>query len=246
MVQFLVRLRAELDGFYPGLSNAAVGAVAVLFVWLLKKFSPATFAKLPPALQAAPAMLLTAIVTGLSATYPTIASVVSNALGGALVGGTFAVGAHRVLKESPLPYGNPKPDPLVPPIHITIIVAVLVVGFGLGSATMLQSCTPAWRQALAVPVVSQADAIAMTLERAVDWAADHGVDAEAIQDARHVIATKDLGTAVELAKKLLEASAKAGEQVPPELVALVDVAEGALAAESVEKGMRALAPKADP
>ena len=251
MVQLLVYAREQLDAAFPGLSSAAVGALAVLAIWLLKRFAPAVFAKLPPALQAMPAMVFSAVVSSLAAAEPTLASILQNALGGAFVAGTFAVGAHHVLKESPLPYGDPpKPSTPAPPVHITIvIVALLVVQMTVVSATigfMLFSCTPQQRQALALPVVTQADAIAMTISKAVDWAADHGVNPETIQDARHVIETRDLPTAVELAKRLLQASADAGEQVPPELVALIQTAEGALAAQGIQDGMRALKPEATP
>jgi hypothetical protein len=120
----LINLRTYLDGIYPGLWNASVAALVVLVVWLMKKFFPNTFAKLPPSLQALPAMFVAALVNGIAALEPTIISVI----GGGLLGGVTAVGVHRMLKESPLPYGkNDKPNPVISAAKKAIIMIVACV-----------------------------------------------------------------------------------------------------------------------
>jgi hypothetical protein len=101
-------------------------------------------------------------------------------------------------------------------------------------------CTPAERAALGVPVLSQIDAIGSTLAQAVGWCSEHGASPESVLQARQAIADKDPGSAVDVVRKMLEASAKAGEPIPPDVVALVQTVEGALAAQSIQNGMRAL------
>lgn len=117
-----------------------------------------------------------------------------------------------------------------------VVFTALFVAAGCGS----QGCTPAERRALGVPVLSQIDAIGSTLAQAVGWCEDHGATPETVLTARKAIADKDPGAAVDVVRAMLEASAKAGEPIPPEVVALVQTAEGAIAAESIQNGMRAL------
>ena len=104
----------------------------------------------------------------------------------------------------------------------------------------LYGCTPAERAKLAVPVLSQIDAIGATIAQAVGWCEDHGADEKSVLKALQAISDKDPVSAVEVVRGMLEASAKAGEPVPPEIVALVQTAEMAAAAEAVQDAMRAL------
>lgn len=151
----LTHLHVYLDGIYPGLWNASVAALAVFVLWILKKFFPDFFAKLPPAVQALPAMFIAAIVNGVAALEPTIVSFLVSALGGGLLGGVTAVGVHRMLKESPLPYGkDDKPNPaisaarkallmLVAGVSVTVFVACAAVQSGTQAAcTFLDSGNP--------------------------------------------------------------------------------------------------------
>lgn len=101
-------------------------------------------------------------------------------------------------------------------------------------------CTPAQRAKLTVPTLSQIDAIGSTIAQAVEWARDHGVDDELALQALQAISDKDPRQALDITRKMLEALAAKGEPVPPGIVALVQTAEGALAAESIQNGMRAL------
>lgn len=131
----LTNLREILDHVYPGLWNAAVAALAVLVLWLVKKFAPNTFAKLPPSVQALPAMAIAAIVSGLAANLPTIVSFLTTAFAGGLIGGVTAVGTHRVLKELPIPYGN---DPGI--AARKLIMSGLVLPIALLAAALVGAC----------------------------------------------------------------------------------------------------------
>lgn len=131
----LIRLHAYLDGLYPGLWNASVAAVAVLVLWLLKKFFPNVFAKLPPTVQALPAMFVAAILNGIATLEPTIVSFLINSLGGGLLGGVTAVGVHRVLKESPLPYEKKKSTPLN-----AVAKRISMMMIGAACASLLIAC----------------------------------------------------------------------------------------------------------
>lgn len=101
-------------------------------------------------------------------------------------------------------------------------------------------CTPAQREKLAVPTLSQIDAIGSTIAQATEWARDHGADEKLALQALQAISDKDPKQAVDILRKMLEALAAKGEPVPPQVVALVQTAEGALAAQAVQDGMRSL------
>lgn len=151
---FLAQWRDALNAIYPGLWNAALGLAVVLALWATKKLKPDLFARLPPAVQALPAMILSAVATALSATSPTLGGFLSQLLAGSLVGGTMAVGVHRVLKESPLPYGGtggakadslkpPKPpiEPPTPPTGTLALAGLLLVFFdSFGSVLLAVAC----------------------------------------------------------------------------------------------------------
>jgi hypothetical protein len=122
-------------------------------------------------------------------------------------------------------------------------IANLIIGVVCTiAAIVLQctSCTPAQREKLVVPTLTQVDAIGWTLMQALAWCEAHGVDAKSIAAAKEAIERKDLGQGIELIRKALEKTAESGEPVPPEVVALVQTAEGAIAAEAVQDGMRAI------
>jgi hypothetical protein len=116
----------------------------------------------------------------------------------------------------------------------------IVLAALMGSCSGSTACTPAERAALGVPVLSQVDAIGSTLANAVGWCDSHGASPENVLRARQAIADKDPGSAVDVVRGMLEASAKAGEPVPPEVVALVQTVEGALAAQAIQDGMTAI------
>ncbi len=117
MIAPLQQLHALLDSITPGLFNAALAVLLWGALWLVRKFKPLLFVKLPPSLQAWPALASGALLSALSAsTDGDLKGAAVNALGQALAGlvsGVMAVGLHRTLKESALSYGSkdipPKP-----------------------------------------------------------------------------------------------------------------------------------------
>jgi hypothetical protein len=97
-------LKSQLDAIDPRLFYLCVTLVAFGLVYAWKKLYPKSFAELPEALQAMPAILLGALLSAQGN-----ASDVGKAMLGALFGalsGLAAVGTHVALKKSSLPYGN--------------------------------------------------------------------------------------------------------------------------------------------
>lgn len=116
----------------------------------------------------------------------------------------------------------------------------------LGAACGLSyACNPAQRAALGVPALSQVDAVGVALSHAVGWCEAHGADEEAVTLARIAIAKHDTGAAISVVRKLLIASAAAGEPIPPEVVALVELAQGAMYSQAIQDGMRAVSRASD-
>lgn len=106
--------------------------------------------------------------------------------------------------------------------------------------TSCASCTEVDRQKLIVPVLTKIDAIAWTLKQAVTWCEAHGIDKESVAKAKDAIERKDLGEAIDLIRVALHKTADSGTPVPPEIVALVDTAEEAIAANVVQDFARAV------
>lgn len=126
------------------------------------------------------------------------------------------------------------------PALALLLAASLAAAGGLAYA-----CTPTQRAALGVPALSQVDAIGVALSHAVGWCEAHGADEEAIALARIAIAKHDTGAAISVVRKLLIASAAAGEPIPPEVVALVELAQGAMYSQAIQDGMRAVSRASD-
>jgi hypothetical protein len=106
-------LRASLDALYPGLFNALVGLSMVGLIWVWRKVSPSTFEKLPPKMQALPAV----VGAGLMSSFAAQQDLLMNAAVGGVLGGIFGVGSHRALKESKLSYGNRPAIPAAPSVE---------------------------------------------------------------------------------------------------------------------------------
>lgn len=125
-------------------------------------------------------------------------------------------------------------------------LVLLFVASVVTALVSLTGCTPAeFQEAKAVvvaevPVLAQVDAIGRVIAQAVGWCEVHGATPDTVVEAKKAIADKDLPTAVDVVRKMLIASAKAGVPVPADVVALVETAEGAMAAEGIQDGMRAL------
>lgn len=103
-----------------------------------------------------------------------------------------------------------------------------------GGAT---ACTPAQRAGL--PVLSQLDAVGMGLSQVLGYCEDHKADAAQIAAAYDALERKKHQEAVSIAAVLLRTIGER-EQVDREVVALLKLAEGALAAQAIQDGMRAL------
>lgn len=110
MFPALLHLRTTLDAYRPGLFNALLSALLLGAVWAWRRFSPATFEKLPPAVQSFPALAGGAVLGALSASTggPVVDAVISALVqsAGGLISGLAAIGTHHALKASPLPYGG--------------------------------------------------------------------------------------------------------------------------------------------
>lgn len=100
------QLKLFLDSLDPRLFHAVLALVigAAYYAW--RRFSPATFERLPKALQPLPALLLagTANVMATSNTGQLIE--LATQLGLGVLDGVLAVGGHHVLKALPGPYGS--------------------------------------------------------------------------------------------------------------------------------------------
>lgn len=131
----LTAWRTWLDNIYPGLWNLALSLVVVALLWGLKKWQPDFFAKLPPSVQALPAMFLAGVASAFAAFEPTLISFLTSLIGGAITGGVAAVGAHHVLKESKLPYGNEPQKPLS-------ARRVTISGIALVLLLVVSACNP--------------------------------------------------------------------------------------------------------
>jgi hypothetical protein len=124
---------------------------------------------------------------------------------------------------------------------LAVLFAAACITLGLATTR----CTPAARQALGIPALSQIDSIGMTVAHVAGWCESHGATPANLDAARQAIQDRDAYRAIELLRTELGTLAKAGESVPPELVALLNTAEGALAAQAIGNGMRALSVDTD-
>lgn len=110
---------------------------------------------------------------------------------------------------------------------------------GLLLLPIASACTPAAR-AKVLPVLSAVDAVGVTVANALGWCQDHGVDETTLSRARRAAEHRDYGEAVAIARHLLDVSAKAGVDVPTELVASLTLAQQILDVQGLQAGMRAL------
>lgn len=231
MIPPLQHLRAWLDAFQPGTFNASLAALLWGALWLVRKKWPLFFAKLPSQLQAWPALAMGAVVAALSAsTDGNIGQAVLNALGMAFTGllsGAMSVGVHRVLKESPLPYGTNDIPPKPPTTPLVAILCLVFIG-----------CTPAARAG--IPVLSTVDAIGMGVAQVAGWCEDRGVEPETVASAKRLADSKDYQGALALLADVVSKARAAGDPVPADVEVTLRLAEGAAAAYAVEQGMRAI------
>lgn len=113
--------------------------------------------------------------------------------------------------------------------------AVLLLLLGsVGIAVQVPACTPAARAALGIPVVSQIDSVGMAVAHVMQWCQANGVDSSLVDEAQKAIDDRDVYAADQVVRKMLAALAAAGHPVPPEMVAVLQTAEQAAAAQGVE------------
>jgi hypothetical protein len=94
-----------------------------------------------------------------------------------------------------------------------------------------------------VPVLSTADAIGRGAAQVFGWCDERGISPEKVDAGRKAIADRDYAAAVALASELVAASRKAGDPIPEDVEVVLRLAEGAMAAQAVADGMRALSGK---
>jgi hypothetical protein len=113
---------------------------------------------------------------------------------------------------------------------------LLALGAGLGLA-FISGCSSAALQAAeakALPTLTQGQAVAALVLRAVDVAQSHGVTPESIASTRAALDKGDVGEALVLARGALQSAADLGADVPPELLAGLELAIRIREAQGVE------------
>lgn len=107
--------RLYLDTLHPLAWHALVAAVAWLACYLVRRRWPQVWeTKVPKKWQAVPAMLVSAVCSGVlavstadattAAMVEIVAAVMRDTIAGGALHGMLAVGAHHALKELPGPY----------------------------------------------------------------------------------------------------------------------------------------------
>ena len=114
---------------------------------------------------------------------------------------------------------------------VTQKVILLGVVLALGACSTLRS---------GVPVLSTIDAVGRGVSQVLGWCEERGIDPVAVAAAKQAVVDRDYGTALELAKALVQKSRSAGDPIPEETEVVLRLTEGALAAQAVQEGMRAL------
>lgn len=115
---------------------------------------------------------------------------------------------------------------------LTALLVVLI-------ALILPACSPASTPA-GVPTLTQLDAIARGASSVLEWTRARGIQPETVLSAQKAVAEKDYGYALDLLGRVVAASRKAGDPVPESVEVTLRLAEGAMAAQGIEQGMRAL------
>jgi hypothetical protein len=103
--------------------------------------------------------------------------------------------------------------------------------------SLTAACTPAQRAG--IPVVSQIDAVGMALSDVLGWCDSHGADKGGLAEALRALQREDYSTAAAQTAVLMRDVGER-EHVPRDVVAMLRLVEGALAAQAIQDGMRAL------
>jgi hypothetical protein len=143
----------------------------------------------------------------------------------------------------PAPYGDIVAAALAGAAYLTThedLLRGIGKALGLGALVLLVGCAGLPPLPTTVPSLEALDAIGLTVQQAARWAQDHGASATNLEAVRAAFERRDPAAAVTVLRETFATIARNGYSVPPEMVALLDTAEGALAAQAVEAGMRAL------
>lgn len=105
-------------------------------------------------------------------------------------------------------------------------------------ALMLVGCTPAARKG--IPVLSTVDAVGMGIADVMGWCEDAGANATTLARAQRAYADKDYRQAVALLTDVATSLRKQGADLPDSAFAVLKMAEGALAADAIQNGLRAI------
>jgi hypothetical protein len=108
----------------------------------------------------------------------------------------------------------------------------------------LTGCTP--KQRAGIPVLSTVDAVGMGLADVMGWCEDAGANATTLARAQQAYSDKDYRQAVALLTDVATSLRKNGADLPDSAFAVLKMAEGALAADAIEQGMRAISVPAHP
>jgi hypothetical protein len=128
MLPFLSAVKAECDAVDPRLWYALLALLVGGIVAAWRKWRPGSFERLPPRVQALPAILLAAVTAGGAAADLKKAAV--DAVLGAMFGGLGAIGGHHALKAAGLVGGSgpaSKRPPAVPPVLGGLLLLVLAL-----------------------------------------------------------------------------------------------------------------------
>lgn len=98
-------------------------------------------------------------------------------------------------------------------------------------------------QAKALPILTQAQAIALQVQDVLAYADEHGVDADSIKSAAKLLADGRPGEAVDILYKGLEFAASKGADIDPTKLAAVKLIRDLMAVQSLQDGLRAVRPE---
>ena len=94
-------LRTYLEAIHPLLPYLLFAGLSGLVVWAWRTYAPRSFEVVPKSLQALPALLISGLMAGFTASE--LDSLIAETLVGVL-SGLLAVGGHEALRRAPGPY----------------------------------------------------------------------------------------------------------------------------------------------
>lgn len=231
MVPFFVSARLALEGIHPAAPWALLTLAIFGAVYASRKFLPGVWAWLdtvsPDGMAAHVVQGLPSLLGGALLSVGLTGGDYREAWKGALAGALAPV-VHLLMKAAPIPYQGAV-RAAATKAGISIVGLVLAV-FLLAGCSVLKG----------VPALSALDAIGRGVAHVVGWCEDRGIQPATVETARQAIADRDYPTALDLATRLVAAARAKGDPIPEEVEVTLRLAEGALAAQAIQDGMRAL------